>query len=198
MVDNGHPGLSITRQCGLLGLGRSTYYYRPTGESDFNLELMRLMDEVFLEAPFFGSRQMKRHLVNLGYKVGRRRVRRLMRTMGLTAVYQKPRTTRPHPEHKVYPYLLRNVAITRPGNPPGPGVVRGHHLRAHEARLPVSGGHHGLAQPGCIVVAVVQHHGRRLLRGGPGRRPGPLRRAGHLQHRPGLAVHQLRIHPHPA
>ena len=105
--------LSISRQCALLDLKRSTYYYRPKEENSFNKELMRLIDEQFLETPFYGTRQMKRHLVNLGYKVGRRRVKRLMRKMGLMAVYQKPRTTIPHPEHKVYPYLLRGLKINR-------------------------------------------------------------------------------------
>ena len=75
---------------------------------------MRLIDEQFLDTPFYGSRQMKRHFVNLGYKVGRRRIKRLMRKMGLIAVYQKPRTTIPHPEHRIYPYLLKGMQIKRP------------------------------------------------------------------------------------
>lgn len=114
MVENDHPQLSVAQQCVLLGLKRSTYYYRPAGENPYNQELMRHIDEQFLETPFYGSRQMKRHLVNMGYAVGRRRVKRLMRTMGLVAVYQKPRTSNPHPEHKVYPYLLRGLKIDRP------------------------------------------------------------------------------------
>ncbi|WP_431194122.1 IS3 family transposase [Pseudodesulfovibrio nedwellii] len=93
---------------------RSTFYYTPKGESAFNLQLMRLIDEQFMETPFFGSRQMKRHMVNSGYVVGRRRIRRLMRKMGLSAVYQKPRTTTPHPEHRIYPYLLRGLRIDLP------------------------------------------------------------------------------------
>ena len=114
MVEKEHPQLSVSRQCNLLGLKRSTYYYQPKGESPYNEELMRRIDEQFLDTPFYGTRQMKRHLVNMGYKVGRRRVKRLMRKMGLVAVYQKPRTSNPHPEHKVYPYLLRGVKIDRP------------------------------------------------------------------------------------
>lgn len=78
MVDKDHSELSIVRQCSLLGLRRSTYYYRPKGESEFNLPVMRLIDEPFLEAPVFGSRQMRRHLRNEGVLVGRRRVRRQM------------------------------------------------------------------------------------------------------------------------
>ena len=114
MVEKDNSQLSVTRQCKLLGLKRSTYYYQSRGESFYNQELMRRIDEQFLDTPFFGTRQMKRHLVNLGYKVGRRRVKRLMRKMGLVAVYQKPRTTIPHPQHKIYPYLLRGLKIDRP------------------------------------------------------------------------------------
>ena len=114
MVAKDHPRLSIVRQCRLLGLPRSTYYNVPKGESGLNLELMRRIDMQFLETPFYGSRQMCRHLRHDGFVVGRRRVKRLMRKMGLTAVYQKPRTTRPHPEHRVYPYLLRDLRVERP------------------------------------------------------------------------------------
>ncbi|MCK4304960.1 MAG: transposase, partial [Candidatus Eisenbacteria sp.] len=74
-----------------------------------NLELMRIMDEQFLRTPWYGSRQMARHLRRQGYKVGRKRARRLMRKMGLSAIYQGPRTSQPHPEHQIYPYLLRDL-----------------------------------------------------------------------------------------
>lgn len=114
IVDTGHPQLSIRNQCKLLDLQRSTYYYQPQGESEYNLELMRLIDELFTNLPFLGSRQMRRMLVDTGHQVGRGRVRRLMRTMGLMAVFHKPRASQPHPEHKIYPYLLRKVPIVRP------------------------------------------------------------------------------------
>ena len=114
MVEKGHPQLSVTKQCRLLGLKRSTYYYQAKGESPYNQELMRRIDKQFLETPFYGTRQMKRHLVNMGYIVGRRRVKRLMRKMGLAAVYQKPRTSNPHRDHKTYPYLLRGLKVDRP------------------------------------------------------------------------------------
>ena len=114
MIEKDNYQLSVTRQCSLPGLKRSTYYYQSKGESPHNEELMRRIDEQFLDAPFYGTRQMKRHLVNLGYKVGRRRVKRLMRKMGMVAVYQKPRTSIPHPEHEVYPYLLRGLEIDHP------------------------------------------------------------------------------------
>ena len=114
MVEPGHQRLSIVRQCRLLGLSRSSFYAKTAGESPLNLELMRLIDEQFLETPWYGGRQMARYLGREGHVVGRKRVRRLMRLMGLTPIYQKPRTSRPHPEHKVYPYLLRGVDIARP------------------------------------------------------------------------------------
>lgn len=114
IVDTGHPQLSIRNQCKLLDLQRSTYYYQPQGESEYNLELMRLIDELFTNLPFLGSRQMRRMLVDTGHQVGRGRVRRLMRTMGLMAVFHKPRTSKPHPEHKIYPYLLHKVPIVSP------------------------------------------------------------------------------------
>ncbi len=104
----------MVRQCTLLQLNRSGVYYRPVPESDANLALMRLIDAQFLETPYYGSRQMSRNLRRLGHDVGRKRVRRLMATMGLRAIYQKPRTTVPHPAHRKYPYLLRDLVIDRP------------------------------------------------------------------------------------
>ena len=109
-----HPRLSIVRQCNLLSITRSAYYYQPTGESALNLELMRLIDEQYLETPWYGARQMARHLRRLGYGVSRTRIGRLMRLMGLSAIYQKPNTSKPHPQHKIYPYLLRGMTIDKP------------------------------------------------------------------------------------
>ena len=113
MVDKSHPKLSVRRQCRILKLHRSTYYYEPVGESAYNLGLMRRIDELFMDLPFFGTRQMRNILRDEGRLVGRKRVKRLMRKMGLMAIYRKPHTSAPHPEHKIYPYLLRNVSITR-------------------------------------------------------------------------------------
>jgi len=107
--------LSIARQCDLLSIARSTYYYDAKGESPLNLELMRLIDEQFLETPYYGSRQMAKHLRREGWCVSRKRTRRLMRKMGLVPIYQKPNTSKPHPEHRIYPYLLRGLDITEPG-----------------------------------------------------------------------------------
>jgi putative transposase len=114
MIEPDHPQLSIARQCELVSISRSGFYYRPADETPLNLALMRLIDAQFLETPWYGSRQMARHLRREGYTVGRKRVRRLMAKMGLAPIYQRPRTTVPHPEHRVYPYLLRDLVIDRP------------------------------------------------------------------------------------
>lgn len=114
MVEPDHCRLSITRQCDLLKISRSSWYYEALGESLLNLKLMRLIDEQFLESPCYGARQMARSLRRQGYWVNRKRVRRLMQKMGLMAIYQKPKTSEPHPEHKVYPYLMRGLDITEP------------------------------------------------------------------------------------
>ena len=116
MVEPEHPDLSIKRQCALVSLSRSSYYEPVRGEAAENLELMRVIDEQFLETPWYGSRQMTRHLRRQGPVVNRKRVRRLMAKMGLQAVYQRPKTTVPHPEHKIWPYLLRDLTIDRPNH----------------------------------------------------------------------------------
>ena len=111
MVDSDHVALSITRQCRLVSIARSSFYYKGTGESPLNLQLLRRIDEQFLETPFWGSRQMTRWLLRQGTRVSRKRVRRLMRLLGLQAIFQRPRTSEPHPEHRIYPYLLRDLAV---------------------------------------------------------------------------------------
>ena len=113
MVVRDHPALSLSRQCRLLSLGRSSLYYEPKGESAETLALMRRIDELFLKYPFYGARRMALHLRREGVRIGRRRAGRLMRLMGLQAIYRAPRTSDPHPEHRVYPYLLRGLAIER-------------------------------------------------------------------------------------
>jgi putative transposase len=94
---------------------RSSVYDRPAGESKWNLDLMRQIDEQFLKTPWYGSRLMCRHLRREEHAVGRKRIRRLMRMMGLAAIYQRPNTSTPHPEHRIYPYLLKGMEITEPG-----------------------------------------------------------------------------------
>jgi putative transposase len=114
IIDLMHPRLSVVRQCELVSISRSGFYCQPASETPLNLMLMRLIDEQFLQTPWYGSRQMARHLRREGYGVGRKRVRRLMAKMGLVPIYQRPRTTVPHPDHQVYPYLLREMVIDRP------------------------------------------------------------------------------------
>lgn len=114
MVQNSHTALSIRRQCDLLGLNRSTLYYEPAGESELNLHLMHLLDEQYTKTPFYGWRRMTACLHRQGYTVNHKRVQRLMGAMGLYAIYPKPHTTIANKEHKVYPYLLRDLIVERP------------------------------------------------------------------------------------
>ncbi len=114
MIEANHPRLSVVRQCELVSIARSSHSYAGKGESALNLKLMRLIDEQFLTTPWYGSRQMARSLRRQGYGVGRKRIRRLMRQIGLAPIYRKPRTSTPHPAHRIYPYLLRHVRIDRP------------------------------------------------------------------------------------
>ena len=114
MIEPGNPELSIGKQCQLLSISRSSIYYRPKGETAKNLALMRQIDEQFLETPFFGVRQMTWHLRNGGHLVNEKRIRRLMRLMGLMPIYQKPNTSKAAKGHKIYPYLLRGLRVDRP------------------------------------------------------------------------------------
>nr|WP_244574492.1 IS3 family transposase [Cohaesibacter sp. ES.047] len=109
-----HSKLSIRRQCKLLSLSRSGLYYQPVGESAENLRFMEIIDKQFLETPWYGSRQMARYMKRQGYKCGRHRVRRLMRLMRLVPIYREPNTSKKHPAHKIWPYLLKDVSIDRP------------------------------------------------------------------------------------
>ena len=177
MVDREHPSLPIVGQCALLGVSRSSIYYRPKGASEEDLSLMREIDRQYLATPFYGSRRMKVWLERQGILVSRKRVQRLMRVMGLRAIYRRPRTSRPAPGMRVYPYLFgegRNHQTQ-------PGLGRRHHLLAHGAGIPLPGGGHGLAQPVCPVLASVQHSGGRLLRRGSDGGAGEGK-AGGVQH----------------
>lgn len=114
MIEREHTTLSIAAQCRLVSISRSSFYYAPVPETAETLALMAVIDASFLDHPWYGSRQMARHLQRLGHAAGRRRVRRLMARMGLSPIYQRPRTSDPHPEHRIYPYLLRDLEITQP------------------------------------------------------------------------------------
>ena len=113
MIELGHPKIPVKRQCELLGVPRSSAYYAPVGESAANLALMRLIDELYTLHPFYGVRQITRRLRQLGQAVNFKRVRRLMRLMGLVAQVPKPNLSKPAPGHRIYPYLLRNLEVVR-------------------------------------------------------------------------------------
>ena len=146
MVSRDDPSLSVSRQCRLLEMSRSTVYYRPAAHSAQTLALMRRIDELYLRYPFYGSRQMVRHLAREGVTVGRHRVRRLMKLLGLEAIYRKPRTTVANPDHRVYPYLLRGLTIERPN----------HVWSCDISYIPVQGGF-------LYLVAIMDWASRRVL-----------------------------------
>jgi putative transposase len=112
-VERDHPDLSIRRQCELLGVNRAGLYYQPVGESEENVRLMRLLDEQYTRAPFYGSRKMTEWLATQGHQVNRKRISRLMEVMGIEAVYPKPKLSQPGEGHKIYPYLLRGMRVER-------------------------------------------------------------------------------------
>ena len=114
MIDSKGRQISVRRQCDLLDVNRSTAYYRPQPVKAEDLKLMELIDKQYLQTPTFGSRSMRDHLQRKGHAINRKRVQRLMQTMGLEAIYPKPNTSRPHPKHKIYPYLLKGMNIDRP------------------------------------------------------------------------------------
>lgn len=114
LINRSHPQLSISQQCKLVQLSRSAFYYAPIGVNAKTLALMKKIDMVFTKYPFFGSRQLSAYLTRKGTPVGRHRVRRLMAKMGLEAIYKRPNTSKAHPHHPIYPYLLRKMKIERP------------------------------------------------------------------------------------
>ena len=189
MVDRRYPSLSIVRQCELLGVSRSSLYYQPKGISEEDLTLMKLIDCKYLSTPFYGARKMAAWLKSHAYSVNRKRVRRLMRLMGLKAIYRRPRTSKPTPGHKTYPYLLGGIAITRPNQV----------WAADITYIPMARGflylvvNPGLVQSVCALLAPVKHPGCRLLRrcSGGGAQEGGT---GHLQYRPGCSVHWRVLH----
>jgi hypothetical protein len=113
LIEPAHPTLSVTEQCALLGLPRSSWYYQPVPPSATTQELLNRLDEQYTRTPFYGSRRMTAWLRSQGYAVNRKRVRRLLQLLGLEAIYPKPRTSTPAPGHRIYPYLLRGLPITQ-------------------------------------------------------------------------------------
>tara|TARA_R110001632_G_scaffold73211_1_gene168702 strand:+ start:599 stop:1195 length:597 start_codon:yes stop_codon:yes gene_type:complete len=112
LIDLDHENINISRQCDLLGLSRASFYYNPKPMDEYTLKLLNLIDEHYTQHPEFGTRTMATWLSNLGYPVNRKRMQRLYGVLGIEAIYPKPNTSKPNKEHKIYPYLLRNVEIT--------------------------------------------------------------------------------------
>jgi len=145
MISKGHT-LPLNRQCQLLEISRTGIYYRPVGIRDYDLMLMRLIDEIHLKRPFFGSRNIRDELNDMGYPVGRDHVRTLMKKMGIKAHYRRPKTSKPAPGHKVYPYLLRNLKVDRPNQVWATDITY----------LPMARGF-------CYLVAIMDLFSRRVL-----------------------------------
>jgi putative transposase len=146
LVEVEHPQLSVQKQCQLLGVNRSSYYYQPKEISEEELTLLRLLDEQYMKTPFYGSRKFTVFLRSQGYEVNRKRVIRLMRQLGLQAIYPKRRTTIVNPEHRVYPYLLRDLSIERAN----------HVWCTDITYLPIGKGHF-------YLVAIMDWYSRRVL-----------------------------------
>ena len=190
MIEPDHSRLSIVRPCQLVSIARSSHYYAGKGESPLNLALMRLIDEQYLRTPWYGSRQMARHLRRQGYRVGRKRIRRLMRQMGLMAIYRKPRTSKPNPAHRIYPYLLRGLRIDQPNHVWCADVTYIPMRRGFQYLVVImdSGDAYG------ALLAPVEHPGQRLLCRGPAGGVGQVRQPGGFQHGPGMPIHQRGFH----
>ena len=189
MIDRDHE-LSVTKQAEALGIARSTVYYLPRPMSVADLALMRQIDKLHTEFPFAGARMLCRLLAADGSKVGRRHVKTLMDRMGIEALYRRPRTTRPEPGHKIYPYLLRGVEMTRPNQ----GLGNGHHVHRDGEGIRLSRRRARLVQPPCSVVACIDHDGSIVLCSGIGGSVDEARLAGDRQHRSRRTVHWCNVH----
>ncbi len=161
LIEPAHPQLSIRRQCLVLGFARSTLYDRPWGESAEHLHRMRVLDEQYTATPFYGIRRMTAWLRQRGYAVNPKRVGRLLRQMGLEAIYPKPRLSQPAAGQTLYPYLLRGIT-DRPGQS---GLARGYHLYPTPVWVCVPGGGDGLVQPVCAGLGAFDHAGDGILCG---------------------------------
>ena len=193
MLKPGENKLSLSRQCRLLGISRSSVYYKPTDVKAGDLELMRLIDEQYLQRPFYGSRSMTLHLRRQGHPVNRKRIQRLMRQMGLEAIYPKPHTSRRHPGHKIYPYLLRDLCIQRPNQVWATDITYIPLNRGFMFLVAVMDWH---SRRGAFLETV-QHLGCRLLRDCAARSHHAPRPPRDLQHGPGSSVHQPSLHQCP-
>jgi putative transposase len=157
LIETDHPDLSITGQCRLLSISRSSFYYRRQPENKETLALMRVIDASFLEMPLVWQSADGPPSAAAGQNVGRRRVRRLMRKMGLSPIYQRPRTSDPNPQHRIYPYLLRHLAVERPNHVWCADIT--YILHPDATRLPIYGGDHGLGDAESTGLATIEHDG---------------------------------------
>jgi hypothetical protein len=188
MIDPKHE-LAVTRQAELVGISRAAVYYVPRPIPQGDLALQRRVDALHLEHPFAGSRLLKKLLRAEGYEVGRKHVATLMRRMGIEALYRKKSTSKRHPEHEIYPYLLRNVAIERANQVWALDIT---YIRCAGVRVLLRGD--GLGKPPDSRRAALEHAYGGLLRGGVGRGHRAPRNARDRQHRPGQSVHRLGVH----
>ena len=189
MIDRDH-GLSVSRQAKALGISRGSVYYLPRLASDADLALMRRIDELHLEYPFAGSRMLKGLLQAEGHEVGRLHVSTLMKKMAIEALYRRPNTSKPAPGHKIYPYLLRNLAVARPNHvwamdityvPMARGVRHWSRTDGDQC-LTLPGRCRRLVQPQGLGLATVDHAVGGLLHRSSGRGARTSRQAGDLQH----------------
>jgi putative transposase len=191
MIDRGHD-LPVSRQAQLLNICRGSVYYLPRATSPGDLALMRRIDELHLDYPFAGARMLRDLLATEGIIVGRLHVSTLMKRMGIEAIYRKPNTSKPAPGHKIHPYLLRRLAVTRPNQVWAMDITY----------IPMARGFVYLAAVvdwfSRRVLAAVDQHGCQLLHRGCRGGSGPLWQARNLQHRSGQPVHQHRLHHTPA
>ena len=192
MIDKEHP-LPVTAQRRTLKLSRSGIYYTPVPVSDKDRKLMRMIDEIHLELPHLGSRGMKSELKSRGYISRRIHVRTLMRKMGIEAVYKKPRLSKPHPGHTIYPYLLKGLDITRAN----------HVWCSDITYIPMAKGFcylvavMDLSKQEGAVMEIIEHSRQFFLYRRAGRGDSTVRNTGYIQHRPGEPVHLGGFHGHP-
>ena len=168
MIDRDHQQLSLVRQCILLDVSRASVYYRPVPTRAEDLELMALMDRQYLKTPFYGSRKMKAWLLQQGYLVSRKRVRRLMRLMGLEAIYRRPNTSKPAPGHRIFPYLLKGVEVNRVDQVWAADITYIPMAKGFLYLVAIMDWH----SRHVLAWKLSNHHGHQLLRGGVGGSPG--------------------------
>lgn len=189
MIEPGHDRIPLSRQCELLGLPRASFYYRPRPITALEALLLRLIDEVYTQCPFYGVRRITAWLCRQGDDVNPKRVRRLMRQMGVQALYPRRHLSLPAPGHTKYPYLLRDLTIERPDQVWATDIT---YVRLASGFVYLTA-IMGLAEPVRPVLGALHLAGDPVLSHRAG--AGPLdRKTDDLQHRPRLAIYQYRVH----